>query len=140
MNDENWQDDDSATTLSPELARRYGEAGSIFLCRVKNSPVLEARINKISPNGIFAKVELHGPGGEQQVWMPIEDCRVLDVLIPFVTKEDVEKAQAEVLEKMEVGGGAAEKLMQAIFGPTPKPTRPTRKPKKKNEEDDEQQK
>lgn len=135
MNDENWQDDDSIT-LSPALARRYGEARSIFLCRVKNSPVLEARVNKISPNGVFAKIELHGPGGEQEVWMPIEECRVLDMLVPFVDEKEEAaaeaKAKAAVIERL----GGPDGLMQAIFQ-LPQSLQSKPKPKKGKGKQDE---
>lgn len=136
MSDENWQDD--SIELSPALARRYGEARSIFLCRIQNSPVLEGRVNKISPNGAFAKIELHGPIGDQEVWMPLEECRVLDMLVPFVDEKEEaakEKARAVVLEKFKAAGGPAG-LIQAIFNETmPAPATSKPKPKKKGKRD-----
>jgi|SRR6185295_4748980 len=136
MNDEQWKDEEeeSSVTLSPELARRYEDAGSIFLCRVGSSPVCEARVNRVSPNGNFARIELHGPPGDAEMWMPLDKCRIVDVLVPFVEKEEA----AKVKETVDKAKSDIAQALQAIMGgqvvPVPMPVKAKAKPRKRKKD------
>lgn len=82
---EEWQEEpEGSVVLGPDLARRYVEAGTMFLAQIEDSPIMQVRLNQLSPNGLFAKMQF-GPTNES--WIPLDKMRVLDVLMPMKPKD-----------------------------------------------------
>lgn len=74
---EEWQDE-SGLPLSPEMAMKYMEAKTIFLCRLPFfGAVGESKVIQISPNGQYGKISFYG----NEYWMKLADVEVVDTLV-----------------------------------------------------------
>lgn len=73
-----WEDDTEGVALSPEMAQKYMEAKTIFLCKLPFfGAVGESKVLKISPNGQYAQISFYG----NEYWMKTTDIEVVDTMV-----------------------------------------------------------